>query len=71
MMWLALFRRDTGYGQSLIEGARYTGSIQPADSYQVRWDARDQRGTTLAVGVYLVRLHYPGGEQTRRLLLLK
>ena len=44
---------------------------QPAGFYQVRWDARDQRGTALAAGVYLVRLHYPGGEQTRRLLLLK
>ncbi len=45
--------------------------FQPAGSYQVRWDARDQRGTALAAGVYLVRLHYPGGYQTRRLLLLK
>ena len=40
--------------------------FQPTGSYQVRWDAHD-----LAAGVYLVRLHYPGGEQTRRLLLLK
>ena len=45
--------------------------FQTAGFYQVRWDARDQRGTALAAGVYLVRLHYPGGEQTRRLLLLK
>ena len=45
--------------------------FQAASSYQVRWDAHDQRGTALAAGVYLVRLHYPGGEQTRRLLLLK
>ena len=45
--------------------------FQTAGSYQVRWDARDQQGTALAAGVYLVRLHYPGGEQTRRLLLLK
>ena len=41
--------------------------FQSAGSYQVRWDA----GTALAAGIYLVRLHYPGGEQTRRLLLLK
>ena len=59
MMWLALFRQDTGYGQSPIEGARYTGSIQPAGSYQVRWDARDQRGTALSGGLF-TRLHYPG-----------
>ena len=45
--------------------------FQAAGFYQVPWDARDQRGTALAAGVYLVRLHYPGGEQTRRLLLLK
>ena len=45
--------------------------FQTAGFYQVRWDARDRRGTALAAGVYLVRLHYPGGEQTRRLLLLK
>ncbi len=45
--------------------------FQHAGFYQVRWDTRDQRGTALAAGVYLVRLHYPGGEQTRRLLLLK
>ena len=44
---------------------------QTAGSYQVRWNARDQRGTALAAGVYLVRLHYPGGEQTRLLLSLK
>ena len=45
--------------------------FQAAGFYQVPWDAHDQRGTGLAAGVYLVRLHYPGGEQTRRLLLLK
>ena len=45
--------------------------FQAVGSYQVRWDARDQQGTALAAGVYLVRLRYPGGEQTRRLLLLK
>ena len=45
--------------------------FQAAGFYQVRWNARDQRGTALATGVYLVRLHYPSGEQTRRLLLLK
>jgi hypothetical protein len=44
---------------------------QPAGFYQVRWDARDQQSSALATDVYLVRLHYPGGEQTRRLLLLK
>ena len=45
--------------------------FQAVGAYQVRWDARDQQGAALAAGVYLVRLRYPGGEQTRRLLLLK
>ena len=45
--------------------------FQPAGFYQVRWDARDQRGAPLAAGVYLTRLRYPDGAQTRRLLYLK
>ena len=45
--------------------------FQAAGSYQVHWDARDQWGVPVAAGVYLSRLHYPGGVQTRRLLLLK
>jgi WD40 repeat protein len=44
---------------------------QPAGVYQVPWDGRDQRGAAVAAGVYLTRLFYPGGEQTRRMLLLK
>ena len=45
--------------------------FQAAGFYQVHWDARDQWGVPVATGVYLSRLHYPGGVQTRRLLLLK
>lgn len=45
--------------------------FQAVGSHQVRWDARDQQGAALAAGVYFTNLHYPGGEQTRRLLLLK
>jgi hypothetical protein len=41
---------------------RFVDRFQTAGFYQVRWDARDQRGTALAAGVYLVRLHYLGGE---------
>ena len=32
---------------------------------------RGQRGAVVSAGMYLVRLHYPGGEQTQRLLYLK
>ena len=45
--------------------------FQAAGSYQVQWDARDQRGTSLSSGVYITRLSYPGGVQTQRLLYLK
>ena len=45
--------------------------VQTAGFYQVPWNARDQRGAAVATGIYLIRLHYPGGVQTRRLLLLK
>ena len=45
--------------------------FQPAGFYQVRWDARDQRGAAVAAGVYLTRLRHPDGAQTRRLLHLK
>ena len=44
--------------------------IQDSGSYQVSWDARDQRGAALATGGYLTRLIYPGGVETRRLLFL-
>ena len=45
--------------------------FQTAGSYQVFWDARDQQGAKVGTGIYFIRLHYPGGEQTRGLLLLK
>ena len=45
--------------------------VQPAGRYRVHWDARDQRGAAVAAGVYLTRLVYPGGVETRRVLYLK
>ena len=45
--------------------------FQPTGSYRIQWDARDREGSAVSDGVYLLRLSYPGGEQTRRLLLLK
>ena len=44
---------------------------QTAGAYRVRWDARDGRGAAVATGVYFLRLHYPGGVQTRRMLYLE
>ena len=45
--------------------------VQAAGAYRVRWDARDGRGATVAAGVYFIRLHYPGGVHTRRMLYLE
>ena len=42
--------------------------VQAAGAYRVRWEARDGR---VAAGVYFIRLRYPGGVQTRRMLYLE
>ena len=44
---------------------------QPAGSYQVLWNARDQQGAVVSAGVYVARLHHREGDETRRLLFLK
>ena len=51
--------------RTLVDGFRAAGS------YRVEWDARDQRGALLSSGIYIARLSYPGGVQSRRLLYLK
>ena len=51
--------------RTLVDESRAAGA------YQVRWDARDDGGLLLSTGVYIVRLTYPGGVQTQRLLYLK
>ena len=45
--------------------------FQNAGRHQAYWDARDERGATVAAGVYLSRLQHPDGAQTRRLLFVK
>ncbi len=45
--------------------------VQAAGAYRVSWDARDAAGRRMSSGVYFLRLHYPGGVQTRRMLYLK
>ena len=45
--------------------------VQTAGRYQASWDARDRQGREVVTGVYLVRLHYPGGMEARQLLYLK
>ena len=45
--------------------------VQAAGSHQAGWDARDRHGAPVAAGVYLARLQYRGGVETRRLLYLE
>ena len=45
--------------------------FKAAGVYQVLWDARDRQGSAVAAGVYITRMQYPGGVQTRRLLYLR
>ncbi len=45
--------------------------VQAAGRHRVSWNVRDEAGASVASGVYLSRLHYPGGVQTQRLLYLK
>ena len=51
--------------RTLVDGS------QAAGEHRVAWDGRDQRGSAVSSGVYLTRLLYPGGMQTRRLILLR
>ena len=44
---------------------------QTAGAYRVHWDARDAAGRRVSSGVYFIRLHYPGGVHTRRMLYLE
>ena len=45
--------------------------FQAVGRYQVQWDGRDRYGSAVAAGVYVARLHFPGGAQIRRMLYLK
>ena len=45
--------------------------FQSAGAHRMHWDARDQRGSAVAAGVYLARLVHPGGVHSRRLLYLE
>ena len=42
----------------------------PEGAFSVRWDGRDERGTTLKPGVYFVRLESVSGASSRRAVML-
>jgi WD40 repeat protein len=51
--------------RTLVDGSQAGGE------HRVAWDARDGQGAAISSGVYVTRLEYPGGVQTRRLVHLK
>jgi flagellar hook assembly protein FlgD len=55
-------------GQSV---RRLKDAVEPAGSYVIVWDGKDDRGQTLASGLYFYRLQTVYGGLTRRLVLLK
>jgi flagellar hook assembly protein FlgD len=44
---------------------------QPAGSYTVTWDGRDESGTLMAPGVYFLRARVAGVQNTNRVIFLK
>ncbi|MDZ7340245.1 MAG: T9SS type A sorting domain-containing protein [candidate division KSB1 bacterium] len=48
-----------------------TNQFQPAGTYRVVWDGRDQQGQLLPTGYYLYRLQVGDMTQVRRMLLMK
>ena len=62
------WRSWNALGQSLHT---LVNEVQAPGSYQVYWNARNQRGSPVAAGVYFTRLRHPGGVQVQRLLYLR
>jgi hypothetical protein len=46
------------------------GAMRPAGEHRLTWNGRDDRGRSLAPGVYLVRLRTPQGLESCRVVLL-
>jgi hypothetical protein len=50
---------------SLVQGVR------PVGTYTALWNARMQQGAPAPAGMYLIRYRYPGGQQLRRVALVR
>ncbi|MBZ0269823.1 hypothetical protein K8I85_16860 [bacterium] len=46
-------------------------STRNAGSHTLRWDGRNDAGTSVATGIYFVRLRAEGSEVTRKLAMLR
>ena len=51
--------------QTLVDEVKSTGS------YEVIWDGKDNKGNSVASGVYFFRIESKGLVQTRKMLLLQ
>lgn len=47
-----------------------TGTI-PAGPHEVRWDGRDESGTTVTAGVYHALFRAPGRHESRKIVFLR
>lgn len=45
--------------------------MQPAGRYEISWDSKDEAGTTLASGVYMLRLNAGAVTRSRKMLLVR
>ena len=48
-----------------------SGDVYPAGVHALEWDGRNERGRTVASGVYLYRLTAEGFTDTRRMVFMK
>ncbi len=80
------FRAGAGFGLALAEAQPVRVSLYAADGRQVRvladrnfaagrhrlsWDGRDERGSEVPAGMYLLRLEGPGREAVARALVVR
>lgn len=57
--------QTTDEGYALVDGERQAGT------HAVQWDGTNQMGTSVASGVYVVRLEKGGFEETQKIMLVK
>ena len=54
--------------RSLVDGYRSSGNLA---GYSIVWDGKDGQGQQVAAGVYIYSLQTPGGNMTKKMVLMK
>ena len=54
--------------RTLVEGHRSSGNLA---GYNVVWDGKDSQGQQVSAGLYIYSLQTPGGNMTKKMVLLK